>query len=119
MIVTEGLHELVVDLEKKSKGMYGDAMHVLWDAADRGASIAASNIRGRSTSVADSMSPATYGYPWRTRQGVRAVWGPTEKLGRYLATGTPSEAPDPYLEQSLSAVASGAISELERVAGEL
>lgn len=119
MIVVEGLRELTVDLETKAKGIYGETMHVLWGAADRGARIAASNVRGRSDRVADSMSPATYGYPWRTRQGARAVWGPTEQLGRLLATGTPNLSPSPYLEQSLNSVASDVMRSLEQIAGEL
>jgi hypothetical protein len=119
VIVTEGLHEVIADLETKSKSIYGDTMRIFWEAADQGAAIAASAIRSRSDTVADSMSPATYGLPYRTRQGVRSVWGPTIPLGRWLATGTPRMSPNPYLDNSLNQVAPGAISALERVAGKL
>ena len=119
MIVAEGLHELTADLEAKSKHMYGETMRILWDAADRGSAMAASAVRPRSSTVADSMSPATYGMPYRTRQGVRSVWGPTIKLGRFIETGTAHMAPHPYLGQTLDAVAPGAISALEKVAGDL
>lgn len=119
MIRAEGVTKVATDLVIKSQHVYGETMRILWKAADEGAAMAAASIAGTSQTVADSMSPATYGMPFRTHQGVRSVWGPTIKLGRLLETGTAHMSPHPYLGQTLDRVAPGAINELERVAGEL
>jgi hypothetical protein len=115
----EGLAELVADFKEKEEHFYGETMRIFWDAADRGAALAAARVEKDSGDTAKSMSPGTYGLPYRTRQGVRSVWGPTDEAGRFLEDGTVDMAPHPYLTQTLSVIAPSTLSQLEKAAAEL
>lgn len=110
----EGLHEIAAEFDRAGDRAYAETMSVLWDAADRGAELAAAAVRHRSGETAESISPATYPFPYGTRDGVRSVWGPTTIAGRLLETGTVKMSPHPYLDATLDAVAPEAIRELSK-----
>lgn len=119
MMRVEGVNELATALVLKSEHSYGETMRILWKAADDGLALYKAAVPRDSEETAQTASAATYGIPWRTRQGVRSVWGPTTKQGRLMETGSAHNSPHPTLGPTLDQVAPGAIRELEKVAGDL